>query len=256
MSSGMKMTVLGCSGSVPGPDSAASGYLLEAEGYRLVLDLGHGAFGALQKYVRPNEVDAIVVSHLHADHCIDLTAYIVALRYGSDGYGARGPEARIPIVGVPGTRDRLEAAYDPLARKLSLHEIFTFATPTEGELGPFRMSYALVNHPVPTNAVRVEYDDRSLVYSADTGESPDLVALADGADVLLCEASVGVDEELVPDLHLTGRMAGEHADKAGVERLVVTHVPPWNSVQAAADEAAAAFDGVVEVAHPDAVFWI
>jgi ribonuclease BN (tRNA processing enzyme) len=252
----MKVTVLGCSGSVPGPDSPASGYLVEAEGYRLVLDLGHGAFGALQKYVRPSEVDAVVVSHLHADHCIDLTAYIVALRYGSDGYGVAGPDARIPIVGVPGTRDRLEAAYDPLARKLSLHEIFTFATPTDGELGPFRVSYALMNHPVPTNAIRVEYGDRALVYSADTGESAELVTLAEGADVLMCEASVGPDEELVPGLHLTGRMAGEHADKAGVERLIVTHVPPWNSVQTAADEAAAAFDGVVEVAHPDAVFWI
>lgn len=252
----MKVTVLGCSGSVPGPDSPGSGYLVEADGYRLVLDLGHGAFGALQKYARPNEVDAVFVSHLHADHCIDLTAYIVALRYGTDGYASSGPDARIPIIGVPGTRDRLEAAYDPYARKLSLHEIFTFATPTDGELGPFRVSYAAVNHPAPTNAIRVEHGDRSLVYSADTGESAELVALAEGADVLMCEASVAADEVLVPGLHMTGRMAGEHADKAGVERLVVTHVPPWNSVQAAADEAAAAFHGVVEVAHPDAVFWI
>ncbi|MDT4924242.1 MAG: hypothetical protein QOG01_1955, partial [Pseudonocardiales bacterium] len=70
----MKVTVLGCSGSVPGPDSAASGYLIEAEGYRLLLDLGHGAFGALQRYVQPTDVDAIVISHLHPDHCIDLTA--------------------------------------------------------------------------------------------------------------------------------------------------------------------------------------
>jgi ribonuclease BN (tRNA processing enzyme) len=252
----VKVTVLGCSGSVPGPDSPASGYLIEAEGYRLVLDLGHGAFGALQQHIKPNEVDAVVVSHLHADHCIDLTAYIVALRYGGEGYRCRGPECRIPLVGVPGTRDRLEAAYDPLARKLSLHEIFTFATPTETELGPFKMSYALMNHPAPTNAVRIEYEDRALVYSADTGESPELVALADGADALLCEASVGPDEVLVPDLHMTGRMAGEHADKAGVDRLIVTHVPPWNSRQVAADEAAAAFHGPVEVAHPGAVYWI
>jgi ribonuclease BN (tRNA processing enzyme) len=252
----VKVTVLGCSGSVPGPDSPASGYLVEAEGYRLVLDLGHGAFGALQRYVKPSEVDAIVISHLHADHCIDLTAYIVGLRYGHEGYVCSGPDARIPVVGVPGTRDRLEAAYDPLARKLSLHEIFTFATPTTGELGPFRMSYALMNHPTATNAVRIEYGGRSLVYSADTGESAELVALAEGADALLCEASVSADEELVPDLHLTGRMAGEHADKAGVERLIVTHVPPWNSIQAAADDAAAAFHGVVEVAHPGDEFSI
>jgi ribonuclease BN (tRNA processing enzyme) len=250
----VKVTVLGCSGSAPGPESPASGYLVEADGYRLVLDLGHGAFGALQRYVRPADVDAVVVSHLHADHCIDLTAYIVALRYGGDGYRCRGPEARIPLVGVPGMRDRLEAAYDPLARKLSLHEIFTFATPTDGELGPFRVSYARVNHPTPTNAVRLEHEGRALVYSADTGESPELVALAEGADVLLCEASVGPDEELVPGLHMTGRMAGEHAEKAGVERLIVTHVPPWNSPQDAADEAAAAFHGPVEIARAGAVY--
>jgi ribonuclease BN (tRNA processing enzyme) len=246
----VKVTVLGCSGSVPGPDSPASGYLIEAEGYRLLLDLGHGAFGALQRYVRPCDVDAVVISHLHADHCIDLTAYIVALRYGREGYARLGPNERIPLVGVAGTRDRLEAAYDPLARKLSLHEIFTFATPAAGELGPFRMSYALMNHPTPTNAVRIEHGGHSLVYSADTGESAELVRLAESADVLLCEASVAADEELIPDLHLTGRMAGEHAHKAGVDRLVVTHVPPWNSVQAAVDDAGTAFHGPIEAARP------
>lgn len=252
----MKVTVLGCSGSLPGPDSPASGYLVEAEGYRLVLDLGHGAFGALQRYVNPVDVDAVVITHLHADHCIDLTAYVVALRYGGEGYRLGGSQQRIPLIGVAGTRDRLEAAYDPLARKPGLHDLFAFATPSVGELGPFRVGYAAVNHPIPTNAVRLEYDDHSLVYSADTGECPELVKLAAGADVLLCEASIGAGEYQVPDLHLTGRQAGEHADKAGVERLIVTHVPPWNSPQAAADEAAAAFDGTVEIARPGAEFWI
>jgi ribonuclease BN (tRNA processing enzyme) len=251
MTSAATLTVLGCSGSVPGPDSPASGYLLEAEGYRVVLDLGHGAFGALQRYVRPSDVDAVVVSHLHADHCIDLTAYIVALRYGGDGFGAGG--RRIPVTGVHGTRDRVEAAYDPFARKLSLHEIFAFGTPVDGELGPFRVSYTQVNHPVPTNAVRFAYGDRALVYSADTGESPELVALADGADVFLCEASVGPDEEQVPDLHLTGAQAGEHAVRAGVGRLVVTHVPPWNSAEVALAEAATTFDGDAALAAPGMV---
>ena len=221
-----------------------------------MLDLGHGAFGALQRHCDPADVDAIVISHLHADHCIDLTAYIVALRYGGEGYRLRGRDKRIPLVGVPGTRDRLEAAYDPLARKLGLHELFSFATPTQAEFGPFALSYAPMNHPTPTNGVRVTYGGRSLVYSADTGESAELVTLAEGADVLLCEASVAPDEEFVPDLHLTGRMAGEHADKAGVERLIVTHVPPWNSRQVAADEAARAFDGTIDIATPGAQFTV
>ena len=252
----MKLTVLGCSGSMPGPDSPASGYLIEADGFRVVLDLGHGAFGALQRYLRPADVDAVIITHLHADHCIDLTAYVVSLRYGGEGYRCTGPDRRIPLVGPAGTHDRLAAAYDPLARKLSLNELFAFSTPTPGELGPFTVSYAPMNHPMPTSAVRLTYGDRTLVYSGDTGESPELVRLAEGADALLCEASVGPDEEFVPDLHLTGRMAGEHADKAGVDRLIVTHVPPWISRQVQADEAAATFHGPVEIAHPGGEFWI
>lgn len=248
----MKVTVLGCSGSVPGPESPGSGYLIEADDYRLVLDLGHGAFGALQRYVSPVDVDAIVVSHLHADHCIDLTAYIVALRYGGLGHRATGPDARIPLIGPAGTRDRIGAAYDPLARKLGLQELFGFSTPASGELGPFALSFALVNHPVPTWAVRITHEDRTLVYSADTGESGELISLANGADVFLCEASFGPDEEYVPDLHLTARQAGEHAHKAGVDRLIVTHVPPWVSPDVQADEAADAFSGVVELAKPGA----
>jgi ribonuclease BN (tRNA processing enzyme) len=252
----MKVTVLGCSGSVPGPDSPASGYLVEADGYRLLLDLGHGAFGALQRYVRPADVDAIIVTHLHADHCIDLTAYIVSLRYGGAGHRLDGPEGRIPLIGPSGTRDRLEAAYDPLARKLSLQELFGFSTPAPVDLGPFGVTFAPMNHPTPTQAVRITHGDRVLTYSADTGDSAELVELAQGADLFLCEASFGPDEEYVPDLHLTGKQAGEHAAKAGVERLVITHVPPWNSREVQADEAAAAFHGEVEIATAGAEFWV
>ncbi len=248
----MKLTVLGCSGSVPGPESPASAYLIEADGFRLLLDLGHGAFGALQRYLSPCDVDAIVISHLHADHCIDLTAYVVALRYGGKGF--RCAERRIPLVGVPGTRDRVEAAYDPLARKPGTNELFSFSTPHAGDLGPLRMSYAPMNHPTPTNAVRIEHDDHALVYSADTGESDELVALAKDADVLLCEASVGPDEEIIPNLHLTGAQAGEHAQRAGVDRLVVTHVPPWNSPQVAGEQAASAFKGTIDIATAGAVY--
>jgi len=247
----MKVTVLGCSGSMPGPDSPASGYLVEAEGFKLVLDLGHGAFGALQRYVDPGDVDAIVLSHLHADHCIDLTAYVVSLRYGAPRYRA---EERIPLIGPSGTRDRLGAAYDPLARKLGLHELFAFSTPSPGELGPFEVSYATVNHPMPTTAMRLSHGGHSLVYSGDTGPSAELVALATGADVLLCEASVGPDEEQIPDLHLTGAQAGEHAARAGVGRLILTHVPPWGSREIAATQAAVGFGGSIETATAGAEY--
>lgn len=247
----MKLTVLGCSGTLPGPDSPASGYLVEAEGYRLVLDLGHGTLGPLQRHVAPHEVDAIFLSHLHADHCIDLTAYVNALRFGP-----HRPPGRIPVIGPAGTRDRVETAYDPLARKLALHELFDFSTPRSGELGPFAVSVAAVNHPVPAFAISLSVEGRTLVYSGDTGESEALVSLAHGANVLLCEASFGADDEYVPNLHLSGKQAGDHAARAGVERLLVTHVPPWGSRELAVAEASSTFSGPVEAVGPDTVCWI
>jgi len=247
----VKLTVLGCSGTLPGPDSPASGYLVEEDGYRLVLDLGHGALGPLQQHVAPHEVNAIVLSHLHSDHCIDLAAYVNVLRYGP-----HRADGRIPVIGPSGTRDRIETAYDPLARKLALQELFDFSTPRSGELGPFAVSVAEVNHPVPAYAIRVSAGDRTLVFSGDTGECEALVSLAHEADVLLCEASFGPDDEYVPDLHLTGKQAGEHAAKAGIDRLIITHVPPWHSRDVAVAEAATTFSGTIEAAQPGASYWI
>jgi ribonuclease BN (tRNA processing enzyme) len=250
----MKLTVLGCSGSLPGPDSPASAYLVEAEGYRIVLDLGNGALGALQRQVALNDVDAIILSHLHADHCLDMTSYVVALRYGPDRDGRAG--GRIPVFGPAGTKDRIESAYDPLARKLNLQELFDFSSPRSGELGPFAVSFVAVNHPVPAYAVRLTAGGRTLVYSGDTGETDALVGLAADADVLLCEATFGPDDPYVPNLHLTGAQAGEHATKAGVDRLIVTHVPPWGSREVAAAEAATTFSGSIEAAQPDASYLV
>jgi ribonuclease BN (tRNA processing enzyme) len=247
----MKLTVLGCSGSMPGPDSPASGYLVESDGYRLVLDMGSGTLGALQRYTELHEVDAILLSHLHADHCLDLTSYVVALRYGPH----RG-SPRIPVFGPSGTRDRIETAYDPMARKLRLQELFDFSSPRSCDLGPFAVSFAPVKHPVPAYAIRLVVGDRTLVYSGDTGESDALVDLARNADAFLCEATMGPDDPHIPELHLTGREAAEHATRAGVGQLIVTHVPPWGSRDVAVEQAAQAFDGAISAAVPGAVYEI
>jgi ribonuclease BN (tRNA processing enzyme) len=247
----VKLTVLGCSGSLPGPDSPASGYLVESDSYRVVLDLGNGALGSLQRQVALTDVDAVVLSHLHPDHCLDLTGYHVALRYGPVR-----PQRRIPVIGPAGTRARIEAAIDPHARSSGLAELFDFRTPADTDLGPFRLGFARVNHPVPAFAVRLEAAGRSLVYSGDTGESPQLVELARAADALLCEASFGPDEPYRPNLHLTGRQAGEHAARAGVGRLILTHVPPWGSRVTAVTEAARTFAGSLEAAQPAQVMTV
>lgn len=232
--------MLGCSGSVPGPSSPASGYVVEHEGYRVVLDLGPGAAGALLAgaATAPPDVDAVVISHLHADHCLDLVSLATALRYGR--HPATAP---LPVYGPPGTRDRVAAAY---GYGVGLDQLYTFVDDIPPELGPFRVDTAVMNHPVPTRGVRLTAGGRSLVYSADTGVSPDLVALAAGADLLLCEATYAPGDVVVPGLHLSGREAGEHAAAAGVGRLVVTHVPPWSSVAVAVGEAGGAFSGPVD----------
>src|ERR1051325_8648317 len=103
----MKLTVLGCSGSVPGPDSAASSYLVTAEDFHLVLDLGSGALGSLQRHLAVPEIGAIGLSHLHPDHCMDLCGLYVAARYAP---GA--PIQRSPVLGRPGAPDRRGLAYD------------------------------------------------------------------------------------------------------------------------------------------------
>ena len=247
----MKLTVLGCSGSLPGPDSAAAGYLVESDGYRVVLDLGNGALGALQRYVAPRDIDAVVLSHLHADHFLDMTSLMVALRYGPDR-----PQARIPVIGPTETERRITAAWDANSDDLGLRELFDFHVPTSGHLGPFEVAFAPMNHPVPTFAVRLTVGDRSLVYSGDTGECEALVKLAEGADTLLGEATLGPRDPYVPNLHMTGAQAGQHAARAGVERLIVTHIPPWRSRNDAVAEAAATFDGVVLAASPQAEFEI
>ncbi|MCW2604677.1 MAG: beta-lactamase domain protein [Pseudonocardiales bacterium] len=249
----MRLSVLGCSGSAPGPDSPASGYLVQHDGFSLVLDLGNGAFGELVRHVRASEVGAIVLSHLHPDHCIDIVAFGVALRHGRDSRADP-----IPVMAPSGARSRLlsaaraDAAQPPPEQEMAG---FAFTEPFDAMVGPFALTFARMVHSVPTYAVRVSLPGGpSLVYSGDTGPSQALAHLARGADLLLCEASFVAGEPGPSDLHLSGSEAGAHAAQAGVGRLVITHVPPWNSREAAVAEARSTFAGPVEAAGPRAVY--
>jgi ribonuclease BN (tRNA processing enzyme) len=235
---GMRVTVIGCAGSFPGPDSPASCYLLEAEGFRLVIDLGNGALGVLQRHAELFGIDAICLSHLHADHCVDLGAYWVARRYT-----AQGPRPPIPVHGPKGTAERVAGfGGEDVAAVL---DRFTFRDldPGTAEIGPFRITCDRVNHPVETFGFRVEQAGWRVAYSADTGETDALVRLAQGADLLLCEASFLDGPGYVPGLHLSARQAAEHAARAGAGRLVLTHLVPWNDRDRTLAEASAVYRG-------------
>jgi ribonuclease BN (tRNA processing enzyme) len=239
----VRLTVLGCSGTYPGPESPCSGYLVEHDGFRLVLDLGAGALGPLQRSIDLLDIDAVYVSHLHADHCLDLVALSYARRYHPDG------ETRpLPVYGPAGLADRICAAFEaPPPDRLAPVYDFREVPVGSQQIGPFTVTTARMNHPVECHGLRVEVDGRSLVYSGDTGATARLVALAEGADALLCEASWPDAPDRPGGLHLSGREAGEHAAAAGVRRLLLTHLVPWADRDAMAAEARRAYDGPLEV---------
>jgi ribonuclease BN (tRNA processing enzyme) len=244
----MKLTVVGCSGSFAGPDSPASCYLVEEsfEGrtYRLVLDLGSGAIGALQRYCDLRDVDAIALSHLHADHCFDVSGMYVVCKYHPDG-----ALPRIPILAPAGTAERLALAYG-IEEPPGMTEQFDFQECVDGgtvQLGPFTITTRLVDHPVTAYALRVATDTRTLVYSGDTGPTDALVELADGADVFLCEASFVESADNPPNLHLTGAEAGDCATRAGVGRVLITHIPAWTDRGEVESDLKSTWDGPAEL---------
>jgi ribonuclease BN (tRNA processing enzyme) len=223
--------------------------LVEAEGFRMLLDLGSGAVGPLQRHIGLYDVDAICLSHLHVDHCMDMCPYWVARNYAPNG-----TPPPIPVYGPAGTADRLALAYG-LAPDPGMTEVFDFLTlnPGQRDIGPFRVTVDHVNHPVETFGFRIEHAGRSLAYSGDTGESPALTELARSADVLLCEASFIDRPGLPANLHLTGRGAGEHAARADAGHLVLTHLTPGNDPACSLAEAQSAFRGPVSLAFADRV---
>jgi ribonuclease BN (tRNA processing enzyme) len=242
----MQLTVVGCSGSFPGPDSPASCYLLEEEGFRLVLDMGNGSLGALQRYAPLFGIDAICLSHLHADHCVDLASYSVARTYPPDG-----PQPRIPVYGPAGTTGRMAGVLGSApgsAERLQARFDVRDLAPGPLEIGPFRITTEHMNHPVETFGFRIEHDGWRLAYSADTGPTDALARLADGVDVLLCEASFVTGADDLPDFHLTARQAGEYAARAAVGELVLTHLTAYYHPARSLAEAAGSYGGPLSTA--------
>ncbi|GAA2523575.1 MBL fold metallo-hydrolase [Pilimelia columellifera] len=244
----MRLTVLGCAGSFPGPDSACSAYLVSAGGFRLLVDFGTGAMSALQRYAGLHSVDAILLTHLHCDHMLDACSYVVVRRYAPEG---KYPP--LPLYGPVGAAERIVNAYG--AAEGPVDDVYTFhdLKPGTFEIGPFAVTVDQVEHPVPTFGVRIEHEGKVLAYSSDTAPCDSLTALARDADLFLCEASYLDDRDNPAGLHLTGGEAGAVAREAGVGRLVLTHlVAAWGREGATVLAAEGVYDGPVEVARPGA----
>ncbi len=262
----MRLTVVGCSGSMSGPDSAASCYLVQADGpdgeggtrtWSIVLDLGSGAFGALLRHLDPAHLDAVVLSHLHADHVVDMTGLEVYRRYHPAG--ALGP---VPVLGPVGTAQRVGAL--AMEEDLSaLDASFTFVDHVPGrsvEIGPLRIEAFPVEHPVLAFGLRVtgpaEDGAREVVlaYSGDSDACDGLVETARDADLFLCEGAFQEGRDTVRGIHLTRRRAGEMATRAAARHVVLTHLPPWNDHEVVRAEAATQYGGPIDLARPGATW--
>ena len=240
----MQLTVLGCAGTFPGPDSPCSSYLVEHDGFRLVVDMGAGSLGTLQRHIGLLDVDAVYVSHLHADHCIDLVAYSYARRYHPGGM-----PPQLPVYGPEGTCGRICGSFETPPHD-GLLDVFDFREVPVGTttIGPFTITSALTNHPIECHALRIEAGGRALVYSGDTGACDGLVELARDSDLFLCEASWEDAPDNPPGIHLSGLQAGDHATRAGAKRLLLTHVVAWADGDAILAEARQTYDGKLDLA--------
>ncbi|MBW3612936.1 MAG: MBL fold metallo-hydrolase [Chloroflexi bacterium] len=249
----MRLTVLGRSPASPNPGEACAGYLVEGGGSRVLVDIGPGVVAELLRRHHPDELDAVVVSHMHADHMLDL----VTLRYVYP-WRARPRHERLRVVMPPGSADQLldlargvgNARHFEDSFRLSEHDGSSSMT-----FGGLDMRPIETVHFIPCWGFRMEADGRRLAYTADTAPCGGLDDLADGADLLLSEATLRtLDEDAQPPEqrgHLLPAEAGETATRAGAKRLLLTHLPIDDGGEWARRDAAAAFEGSVEVAEPN-----
>lgn len=276
----MRLITIGVSGSGPGPGSPASSYLVqvsaaeaaaagfEARDWNVVLDLGNGAFGALQRSVDPFDVDAVAISHLHPDHCADLSGMYVYLRYHPErGSLKAGTGKSLPVWSPQATAQQAARAYG-LSEGESMDVDYAFRPWQEGapvRVGPLTLEPRRVFHPEEAWGIRVtgpstlRPDERAVIaYSGDTDYCEGVVSLARDADLFLCEAAFveGRDDDVVPGIHLTGRRAGRVAHESGARRLLLTHLPVWNEPAVSLAEARDEYDGDVRLAQPGATYTV
>ncbi|MFF9870503.1 MBL fold metallo-hydrolase [Streptomyces sp. NPDC013953] len=250
----LRLTVLGCATPYPSADNPCSGYLVSSGDTHVWVDAGSGTLGPLQRHVGLGELDAIWISHLHADHSADLlTAYYGAL------YADVRLAAPIPLYGPPGIADRLAGFLTNTSVRSPVESAFAVTELYDGHevsVGPMRLTSRAVAHGVPAFALRVEAGGRSLVYSGDTAPCVGLTSLAEGCDVLLCEAESSQAPAEGAQVHHTPEDTGETARAARAGRLVVTHVGRFLTPEQAVTRASRRFDGPIAYAAPGTTFEI
>jgi ribonuclease BN (tRNA processing enzyme) len=260
----MRVTVLGKSPSWQDAGGACSGYLVEHEGTTVLLDCGNGVFGKLRGLVDYVDVDAVVLSHLHADHFLDLVPYSYALTYAPRQqpvpvhiWPGTDTPARPDLHAPPGARDVFRRVVGAWGNEDLIENAFALREYDPDEtlaIGPLRLRFCAVPHFVPTWAVEFTDGARRFTFGADCSPTDDLVAFARDTDLLVIEGTLPRPERTGVRGHLTPGEAGAHGRAANAARLVITHVSDELGEDWARDEAERTFGGAVEIARESAVY--
>jgi ribonuclease BN (tRNA processing enzyme) len=262
----MRLTVLGKSPSWQDAGGACSGYLIEDGGSTVLLDCGNGVFSKLRRFRDYTTVDAVLISHLHADHFLDLVPYSYALTYAPrqqpvpvDRWPGTSAPARPRLIAPPGARDtfrRIVGAWGNEDLIENAFEIEEYEESTAPQVGSLRFCFRTVPHFQETYAIRVSSSNGSggFVFGADCRPTVELIDFAQGADLLLIEATLPRPERSGERGHLTPREAGEHGRDSGAKRLVLTHISDELDHLWARKEAMSVFDGPVDIAAEGAVY--
>lgn len=237
----MKLTVIGFWGGYPPKNGASSGYLLEEDGFHLLLDCGSGILSKLQNVVQPEELQAVLLSHYHSDHIAD----IGVLQHARLIQGYLGKQMSVlPIYGH----------YDDQSEfsNLTYKEItkgFAYDLNSSLTIGPFKISFLRTDHPVPCYAMRFEAGGKTLVYTADGSYKEELIDFCKQADLLLCECNFYGDQDGKQAGHMTSLEAGELAQKAAVKQLLLTHLPHYGNPLKLVSEASTKYTGIIKLAQ-------
>ncbi len=246
--SSLKVVVLGCSGTYASPGGACSGYLVDSQDTLTWLDAGPGTLANLQLHTQLEKIDALVLTHEHGDHWLELPIIYNAFKYYLN-------RKNMPVYGTSATK----ALAEQLLGKSSLSPVFDFQTVSDGDeltIGNQTWRFSATDHPVETMAVRVNNNGSSFGFSADTGPNWDSSPVSSEVDLFLCEATFPSDMESRDAVHLSARQAGKMAQETGVKRLIVTHAAPEYCSESHTHEASEAFGGLVEAAEVNAIYSI
>ncbi|WP_042455174.1 MBL fold metallo-hydrolase [Neobacillus dielmonensis] len=237
----MKLTIIGPWGGYPKVNAASAGYLLEHEGFRLLIDCGSGVLAKLQNIVQPEQLDAVIISHYHPDHIAD----IGVLQHARLIQGYLGKDMdTLPVYGHQSDQQEFS--------KLSYKNIMkgiAYEPNQELRVGPFKVTFLKTDHPVPCYAMRFEAGGKAIVYTADSSFKEEFISFSQGAEVLVCECNFYANQNGKSAGHMNSTDAGRFAREADVKQLILTHLPHYGNLTELLDEASKEYTGIIKLAE-------